>query len=137
MVSVFAFALLFLGWMAAVSQCADGSLSVVLPRPADAPGFPYFIFITGVFYGFIAGVIFTGYLTWKYILKPNQSTAARSSKGVGRSVSTPTSPTSPRPKKIAKVKNAVVQGPVMYNPQPGKKHSYDPLADKHWGAWWY
>ena len=141
MVSIFAYILLLagfiIGYMLTVTQSADSainvsveSLSFVLPRPQSVPGFPYFIFITGIFYGFVVGVIFTGYLTWKFILKPNSAKSHRCS-GVRSSSSSPA-----RPKKV-KVANAVVQGPVTYNPQPGKKQAYDPLAEKHWGAWWY
>ena len=137
MVSFFAYTLLLagfiIGYMLTVTQSADSainvsgeSLSFVLPRPQSVPGFPYFIFITGIFYGFVVGVIFTGYLTWKFILKPNSAKSHR----------TRNSSTSPaRPKRV--FVNAVVQGPVTYNPQKGKRHDYDPLAEKHWGAWWY
>ena len=72
-----------------------------------------------------------GYLTWRYILKPKPLTVVHSSKGIGRTAS-------PKPKKIPKVKNALVQGPVTYNRPPMYKNTkYDDLADKHWGAWWY
>ena len=103
MVSALALTLFFLGSMFIGTQSAPKALSVVLSRPEEASGFPFFHFITGLFYGFIAGMIFTGYLTWKYILKPNPSTVVHSSKGVGRAVS-------PKLKKIPKVKNALAQG---------------------------
>ena len=130
MVSVLALMLFFLGCMFIVTQSAPRALSVVLSRPEEASGFPFFHFITGLFYGFIAGMIFTGYLTWKYILKPHPSTVVHSNKGVGRAVS-------PKHKKVVKVKNALVQGPVTYNPQFYTHKKYDDLAHKHWGAWWY
>ena len=138
MVSIFAYIFLLagfvVGYVLTVTQGADNAISVsgenlsfVLPRHHSVPTFPYFFFITGIFYGFVVGVIFTGYLTWQYILKPNRSTKSNRSRHVS------TSPSRPR----RTFANAVVQGPVTYNPQKGKKREYDPLAEKYWGAWWY
>ena len=105
------------------------NLSFALPRQPSMVQFPYFFFFTGVFYGFVLGVILTGYLTWHYILKPKNTSSG--SKGKTRHAST--SPARPR----RTYANAVVQGPVTYNPQLGKKRAYDPLSEKFWGAWWY
>ena len=138
MVSSFVYGIIllsfFIGYVFTMYPGADNAISVngenlsfVLSRQPSVTTFPYFFFITGVFYGFVVGVIFTGYLTWQYILKPNRSTKSNRSRHVS------TSPARPR----RTYANAVVQGPVTYNPQKGKKREYDPLAEKYWGAWWY
>ena len=140
MVSSFVYGIIllsfFIGYVFTMYPGADNAISVsgenlsfVLPRQHSVPTFPYFFFITGVFYGFVLGVILTGYLTWHYILKPKNTSSG--SKGKSRHVST--LPARPR----RTYANAVVQGPVTYNPQLGKKRAYDPLSEKFWGAWWY
>ena len=132
MICAAAMASFFIGYVFTQFAGSEGAITVsgenlsfAMPRQPSAIQFPYFFFFTGVFYGFVAGVIFTGYLTWKYILKPKDSRSRT------RHVST--SPA--RPRRV--FADAVVQGPATYNPQKGKKKKYDDLPEKFWGAWWY
>ena len=132
MVSQAVFTIFSLGSLLIGSHSTPKALSVVMSRPEEAPGFPYFHFISGLFYGFVAGMCFMGYLTWKYILKPKPPPVVHTNKGKSGSRSPSSKSSHP------KIKNALVQGPVTYNRPPHyKSKEYEPLAEKHWGAWWY
>ena len=123
---------LFIGYVLTHYSNSDASimvsgdnLSLAMPRQPSGVQFPYFFFFTGVFYGFVAGIVFTSYLTWKFILKPKGSR--------NRSRNSSTSPTRPD----RSFADAVVQGPATYHPQKGKRKKYDDLPEQFWGAWWY
>ena len=100
-------------------------------KPDESPGFPYFHFVTGFFYGFIAGLCLMAYLTWKYILRPQRDTT-----GHNRARAKPKAAV-PRQGRH-ETKNVLVQGPVTYNRPPHyKSKDYEDLAKKNWGAWHY
>ena len=118
MVSPFPITVFLLGSLFVGSCYASKALSVVMSRPEDTQGFPYFHFISGVFYGFVAGACFMGYLTWKYVIKPVPPAIHTNKRSPQRSCNPPP----------PVMKNALVQGPVTYiGPRTRPKdREYDP-----------